>query len=592
MHPILLYLLKMLLCSGILYGYYRVALYNERFHQWNRFYLLGAMLLSVVVPLIQIPLLAQNQPLVMVNVLDTLPWAGLEKSSGQVMAKAWPFAGIAGFLILSVSIVLFIKLLSGFIGLIHQYRAGSKTDIEDVSVIFTEHEAAPYSFFKWLFWRKNIDPHSVHGQRMLQHELAHIHQHHTLDKLFTEVLIIVFWMNPIFWLIRKELYAIHEFLADRAAIEENNGAALAEMILQTVHLHPAPLLTNPFFTSQIKRRLIMITTSKKPMFSYLRRISGLICMSITSLMLIVSIQKTQAQTTTNLPTTYDGKKIKEIDVNHTKGTVKLTLENDQKVEKTIKEASDEKILPDRILYPDKNKQPTDAEKQEAEEWAKKTSVELNNLPAEDKRAYLIAISTNNEEIVFGTQNGTSMGINGTLWPIDGNFGINTEFKKISTGTNPKKPIYIFDGKKVDANAIESLTQKIQEYKILVYNGDNAEELYGKEARYGIVLISPADSKNYESIKTNNIQNDSRIKIRFDSTHSATPAEKTKIVQYLSNDVLIFYNEVEISREKLLELDVNIIESIDIIKGSSVMDKYGERAKNGVVIITSQVHFNL
>ena len=49
METLLMYLLKMIICSAILYAYYRVALYNERFHRWNRFYLLAAMVLSVVV---------------------------------------------------------------------------------------------------------------------------------------------------------------------------------------------------------------------------------------------------------------------------------------------------------------------------------------------------------------------------------------------------------------------------------------------------------------------------------------------------------------------------------------------------------------
>ena len=62
MHPILLYLLKMFICSGILYGYYRAALYNERFHQWNRFYLLAALGLSMLIPLLEISITADNPP--------------------------------------------------------------------------------------------------------------------------------------------------------------------------------------------------------------------------------------------------------------------------------------------------------------------------------------------------------------------------------------------------------------------------------------------------------------------------------------------------------------------------------------------------
>ncbi len=50
------YLLKVLICSGTLYGYYLLALRNKRFHQYNRFYLLSAVALSFIIPFIKIEL--------------------------------------------------------------------------------------------------------------------------------------------------------------------------------------------------------------------------------------------------------------------------------------------------------------------------------------------------------------------------------------------------------------------------------------------------------------------------------------------------------------------------------------------------------
>src|SRR5688572_31366775 len=46
------YLIKVAVCSGILYLYYLIALRNKHFHQWNRFYLLISVLLSLAVPLL------------------------------------------------------------------------------------------------------------------------------------------------------------------------------------------------------------------------------------------------------------------------------------------------------------------------------------------------------------------------------------------------------------------------------------------------------------------------------------------------------------------------------------------------------------
>src|ERR1017187_648420 len=48
------YLLKVIICSGILCGYYYLALRNKIFHRWNRFYLLAAVVLSLIVPVMKI----------------------------------------------------------------------------------------------------------------------------------------------------------------------------------------------------------------------------------------------------------------------------------------------------------------------------------------------------------------------------------------------------------------------------------------------------------------------------------------------------------------------------------------------------------
>jgi TonB family protein len=294
MHPILLYLLKMLLCSGILYGYYRVALYNERFHQWNRSYLLAAMLLSLALPLVEIPILAKTQPIPVVYVLDVLPW----NNAIQADQAATPFSLLSpevlmGILLSSISLVLLVKLCIGIYKIFRHYRQAYKTNLDDVKVIFTQEPSAPYSFFHWLFWRTDVDIHSSSGKRMLQHELTHIRQKHSLDKLIMELILIFCWINPFFWLIRKELYMIHEFLADQIAIEKNNGPAFAEMILQSMHIHHTPALANPFFTSQIKRRLFMITSSNTNKYSYIKRILTLGIAGCTVVLVACTTEKTE-----------------------------------------------------------------------------------------------------------------------------------------------------------------------------------------------------------------------------------------------------------------------------------------------------------
>ena len=55
-----IYHLKVIICAGILFLYYLVALRNKRFHQWNRFYLLLAVVASILLPLIKIDLFTND----------------------------------------------------------------------------------------------------------------------------------------------------------------------------------------------------------------------------------------------------------------------------------------------------------------------------------------------------------------------------------------------------------------------------------------------------------------------------------------------------------------------------------------------------
>lgn len=61
MTALLYYLAKVAACSGLLLLYYHWALRNKAFHQWNRFYLLGAVALSLALPAVRLPFLTPAQ---------------------------------------------------------------------------------------------------------------------------------------------------------------------------------------------------------------------------------------------------------------------------------------------------------------------------------------------------------------------------------------------------------------------------------------------------------------------------------------------------------------------------------------------------
>ena len=136
----------------------------------------------------------------------------------------------------------------------------------------TDISAAPFSFLKNIFWRSDISLTGETGKQILRHEITHIKQKHSWDKIFMQLVLCFYWINPFYHFIKKELFLIHEFIADEKAVERSDADAFAKMLL-TAHFGKLNFLpAQSIFYSPIKRRLIMLTTSKKPGFSYLRRI--------------------------------------------------------------------------------------------------------------------------------------------------------------------------------------------------------------------------------------------------------------------------------------------------------------------------------
>ena len=59
---IITYILKTILISGIFLAYYWIALRDKKFHYYNRFYLLTASIMSLVIPLLKLNWFIVEEP--------------------------------------------------------------------------------------------------------------------------------------------------------------------------------------------------------------------------------------------------------------------------------------------------------------------------------------------------------------------------------------------------------------------------------------------------------------------------------------------------------------------------------------------------
>ncbi|MEO5943875.1 MAG: N-acetylmuramoyl-L-alanine amidase [Ferruginibacter sp.] len=276
MLPLAYYILKVIICSAILFGYYWFFLRNKIFHIYNRFYLLATVVLSLTVPLMRFNLQHTNTA-AKTSVIHLLQFVnGGDEYMDEIVIQShynhiskeqilmWLFLAVcsffAFFLIRSVLKIYSLK------------RNNPAREFDGVNIITTEDRSTPFSFFKDIFWNNAIDINTNSGKRILKHEIAHVQEKHSQDKLFINIVMIMFWCNPIFWLIRKELNIIHEFLADKKAVEDGDTSAFAAMILQTTYPGHHFEIANNFFYSPIKRRLAMLTKNNKTKVNYISRL--------------------------------------------------------------------------------------------------------------------------------------------------------------------------------------------------------------------------------------------------------------------------------------------------------------------------------
>ncbi|SEW54628.1 M56 family metallopeptidase [Chitinophaga arvensicola] len=269
MTVLLTYLCKVILCSAVLYSYYYIALRNNRFHQWNRYYLLLITMVSLLTPLLHIPLPGQDHESSrvlsytarMINIRETVITANPGLSSGVILNAL--YISIIGLFITRIGISLFkIRQL---------IRRSQVQEIPPYRFVKNEAIKAPFSFFRYIFWDHHTSLNSPEGQQIFKHELVHLQEKHSADKLFMELVTACCWINPFFHLIKRELALVHEFMADKKAAGEEI-AGYAQTILQMAFQSKQFSITNDFFHPPIKRRILMLTQFHTPRFSYLRRI--------------------------------------------------------------------------------------------------------------------------------------------------------------------------------------------------------------------------------------------------------------------------------------------------------------------------------
>ncbi len=245
------YLLESSSCVIVFIAFYYLVLRNKSFHHWNRIYLLGTLILSLAIPLVYIPI----EEIIYVHGPFGRTGASAPGLGGATLSwqRFYMISYLIGF---CVSLFIFLKELIQIRNIITQSEIKR---FPNYTLVELNQEFPLCSFFKYIIVNKNATLSAFE----LDHELSHIKQKHSYDKIFIEVMTIIFWFNPAIYLYRSSLYVVHEYLADHDVIKEHGQDNYTNYLISALTRHAQHLSTVNPFHSLIKNRLHMLYNKKE-----------------------------------------------------------------------------------------------------------------------------------------------------------------------------------------------------------------------------------------------------------------------------------------------------------------------------------------
>ena len=271
MGTFLVYILKSAACLAVFYLFYKLLMSRDTFHRFNRFALLGLLVLSSVLPLVEVSV---NRPAPVHETMLTLEQLLLladVQAEGEVVSQPTTALWVRVSLLVYLAGIIFFAVrnlwsLGRLAVLLRRGRLEQLADwlpgrAENVRLVVHNHGIAPFSWMRYIVLsRKDLEE---NGREILIHELAHIRNRHSWDLLLADICIFVQWFNPAAWLLKQELQTLHEYEADDTVLREGVDAKKYQMLLIKKAVGTRLYsMANSFNHSSLKKRITMMLKEK------------------------------------------------------------------------------------------------------------------------------------------------------------------------------------------------------------------------------------------------------------------------------------------------------------------------------------------
>ena len=544
---------------------YVLFLRNERFFSLNRFYLVSGIFVSLIFPLFTWHYTVVLPVVPSVDIIDPVV-------QGIVMPEeSFSTKSLLLFFYLSGISYLFFRILRQTLPVFRIIRKSEIYQYRTAKLIRTDAYPASFSFFSFVFVNPSIS--DTETNEIVNHELEHIRQQHWIDLLLFEILRTVQWFNPAIWLYGHLIRQNHEYLADERALQRSsNPAVYRAALLNQMFGGPVISLANSFNYSLNKKRFNMM---KQTISSPIRKLKLLLVLPLIAGVFYAfaapkykfiqaegnSVNEEvdtpqETKTIKGKVTDESGKPLKNATVIISGTTIGTITDNDGNF--MLKVTDDSPIVISYVGFETMKKKPDFSEEMKISMKTREVQINL------DEKAF----ETREKE------------------QIDG---------------NKSNALVIVDGKEISKADLDKIQpDKVESVSVL--KGETATKLYGEKGKDGVVLVtmqkgeSIDDKSNitnltgnfakHESNETTSGLNFKANKLQADYKNGATSIKADTIsLDFSKTNSLMFIDGKKSTKAEVDQLNPDEIESVSILKDESATRLYGEKGKNGVILIT-------
>lgn len=568
MEAFLIYLFKSSIILSLFYLVYFFLLRKDTFFTFNRHFLLVGIISAILLPFIEFTTVQFiEQPIAE----DYQFSSTIIQSSGIEIPKKTDWLSIGFYGYLFVFIILTCRLGIQLLSLRKVLSEVSKKSSEGFLLIETSKDIAPFSFFTYIIYNPALH-HPNDLDMIIRHEKVHARQIHTLDLLLTHFVAIFQWVNPLIWLYKKELEQNLEYIADYESTQDLASKKAYQLAMVSISSSNYTTITNNFYQSLIKKRIVMLNkkqSNRKNLWK-MTLVIPLLCLFLLSFNTRTEIKyipnpdaektkvdhtliKEEAISSINEEKSLIHKERKEPSTSKKKLAVKNVSPNKQN-NKVVKE--DQSML---AVHTDASHNIHDNKaKEESIKFTilKTTTLEdLEKIKRIFKNEYQVTISFS--DISRNDENEiTTISIVMNSEKSNANFSVENE--------SPITPIIISYDYKNEKMGIGQSGSKNVWFK-------------SRKGKKGATIFE-IDSDDEDQDDHIFIQsNDEKTIFNFDNNSNADP--------------LFIIDGKEASKKEVKKLKSKNIKTINVSKGDKAFEKYGKKAKDGVIDIITKKDTN-